>query len=60
MRLCLELNPKSVSAAVSTYVEHKTRQLSDQKNYDARTCEAVLQHLPLHGHVGGFPDMITC
>jgi hypothetical protein len=44
-RLCLELNPKSVSAAVSIYIEHKTRQLADQKNYDARTREAVLQHL---------------
>ena len=45
MRLCLELNPKFVSAAVSTYIEHKTRQLADQKNYDARTRDAVLQHL---------------
>jgi hypothetical protein len=45
MRLCLELNPKSVSAAVRTYIEHKTRQLADQKNYNARTREAVLQHL---------------
>jgi hypothetical protein len=45
MRLCLELNPKSVSAAVSTYIKHKTLQLADQKNYDARTREAVLQHL---------------
>jgi hypothetical protein len=45
MSLCLELNPKSVSAAVSTYIEHKTCQLADQKNYDARTREAVLQHL---------------
>ena len=45
MRLCLERNPKSVSAAVSTYIEHKTRQLADQKNYDARTRDAVLQHL---------------
>ncbi|CZR65327.1 related to vegetatible incompatibility protein HET-E-1 [Phialocephala subalpina] len=37
--------PKSVSAAVSTYIEHKARQLADQKNYDAKTREAVLQHL---------------
>jgi hypothetical protein len=42
MRLCLELNPKSVSAAVSTYIKHKTRQLADQKNYNARIREAVL------------------
>jgi hypothetical protein len=45
MRLCLELNPKSVSAAVSAYIEHKTLQLADQKHYDDRTREAVLQHL---------------
>lgn len=45
MTLCLELNPKSISAAVSTYIEHKTSQLADQKNYDARTREAVIQHL---------------
>ncbi|KAH9203855.1 HET-R [Leptodontidium sp. 2 PMI_412] len=45
MRLCLELNPKSVSAAVSTYVKYKTRQLADEKGYDDRTREAVLQHL---------------
>ncbi|OBT40309.1 hypothetical protein VE00_10431, partial [Pseudogymnoascus sp. WSF 3629] len=45
MRLCLELNPESVSAAVSTYIEHKTHQLADKKNYDARTRESVQQHL---------------
>ena len=45
MRLCLELNPKSVSAAVNTYIEHKTLQLADQKKYDDRTRVAVLQHL---------------
>ena len=45
MRLCLELNPKSVSAAVSTYIEHKTLQLADQKKYDERTRVAVLQYL---------------
>jgi hypothetical protein len=45
IRLCLELNPKSISAAVSTYIEHKTLQLADQKNYDDRTRVAVLQHL---------------
>jgi hypothetical protein len=45
MRLCLELNPKSISAAVSTYIKYKTHQLADEKHYDDRTCEAVLQHL---------------
>ncbi|KAH6694365.1 hypothetical protein BKA61DRAFT_564174 [Leptodontidium sp. MPI-SDFR-AT-0119] len=45
MRLCLELNQKSVSAAVGTYVKYKSRQLADEKGYDDRTREAVLQHL---------------
>ena len=45
LRLCLELNQKSVSAAVSTYIEHKTLQLADQKKYNDRTRVAVLQHL---------------
>ncbi|KAH6669998.1 hypothetical protein B0J14DRAFT_486233, partial [Halenospora varia] len=45
MRLCLELNPKSISVAVSTYIKHKTLQLAKQKKYDNRTQVAVLQHL---------------
>jgi hypothetical protein len=45
MRLCLELNPKSISAAVSTYIEHKTLQLAEQKKYNDKTLEAVRQHL---------------
>src|SRR5689334_23073451 len=45
MRLCLELNPKSISVAVSTYIKHKTLQLAKQKKYDDRTQVAVLQHL---------------
>ena len=45
MTLCLELNPESVSAAVHTYINHKTSQLAAKKRYDPRTREAVLQHL---------------
>ena len=45
IRLCLELNPKSVSAAVRTYIKYKTRQLADGKDYDDRTRDAVLQYL---------------
>jgi hypothetical protein len=45
VRLCLELNPKSISVAVNTYIKYKTRQLADEKHYDDRTREAVLQHL---------------
>ncbi|KAH6700670.1 NACHT domain-containing protein [Leptodontidium sp. MPI-SDFR-AT-0119] len=45
VRLCLELNQRSVSAAVSTYIEYKTRQLAERKKYDDMTRAAVQQHL---------------
>jgi hypothetical protein len=45
MRLCLELNPKSVSAAVGIYIKHKTLELTEQKKYDDRVRVAVLHHL---------------
>lgn len=45
VRLCLELNQQSVSAAVSIYIEHKTHQLANQKKYDSKTQVAVRQHL---------------
>ncbi|KAM0443818.1 hypothetical protein ACHAO4_010354, partial [Trichoderma viride] len=45
MRLCLELNEKSISAAVNAYIEHQVKQLAQRKNYDARTKDAVQRHL---------------
>jgi hypothetical protein len=45
MRLCLELNSKSISAAVSTYIKHKTLQLAEKNRYDDRTRVAVLERL---------------
>ncbi|PVH69914.1 HET-domain-containing protein [Cadophora sp. DSE1049] len=45
VRLCLELNQQSISAAVSTYIDYKTRQLAEQKKYDDKTRVAVQQHL---------------
>ncbi|RDW58852.1 hypothetical protein BP6252_13328 [Coleophoma cylindrospora] len=45
LRLDLELNTKSVSAAVSTYIQHKVTQLAQEKGYDGETQEAVLHHL---------------
>ncbi|GFP54349.1 vegetative incompatibility protein HET-E-1 [Trichoderma asperellum] len=45
MRLCLELNEKSISAAVNAYIEHQVKQLAQRKNYDARTNDAVQHHL---------------
>jgi hypothetical protein len=45
VRLCLELNAESVSAAVSIYIQHKVCQLAQDKKYDDRTRDAVLEHL---------------
>ena len=45
VRLCLELNAESVSAAVSIYIRHKVRQLAQEKKYDDKTRHAVLDHL---------------
>jgi len=45
VRLCLELNAESVSAAVSIYIQHEVCQLAQDKKYDDRTRDAVLEHL---------------
>jgi hypothetical protein len=45
VRLCLELNAESVSAAVHIYIEHKVRQLTQGKKYDDKTRDAVIEHL---------------
>jgi hypothetical protein len=45
MTLCLELNAESVSAAVSIYIRHKVHQLAQEKKYDDKTRDAVLDHL---------------
>jgi NACHT domain/Heterokaryon incompatibility protein (HET) len=50
VRLCLELNAESVSAAVSIYIQHKVRQLAQDKKYDERTRDAVLEHLSLNAN----------
>jgi hypothetical protein len=43
--LCLELNEKSVSAAVSIYIQHKVDQLAQLKKYDNKLRDAVHHHL---------------
>ena len=43
--LCLELNAESVSTAVSIYIQYKVLQLAQQKRYDDKTRDAVLDHL---------------
>jgi hypothetical protein len=50
VRLCLELNVESVSAAVSIYIRHKVSQLAQEKKYDDKTRDAVLDHLSLNAN----------
>ena len=45
IRLCLELNAKSVSTAVSIYIQHKVNGLAQRKKYNDRTRDAVLNYL---------------
>jgi hypothetical protein len=45
VRLSLELNAESVSAAVNIFIEHKVHQLAQEKKYDDKIQDAVLQHL---------------
>jgi hypothetical protein len=49
VRLCLELNAESVSAAVNIYIKHKVRELAQEKKYNDKTRDAVLNYLPLGG-----------
>ena len=45
VRLSLELNAESVSTAVRTFIEQKVSQLAQQKRYNERTRDSVLEHL---------------
>jgi hypothetical protein len=45
VRLCLELNEKSISTAVSIYIRHKVLWLTGLKKYDDKTRDAVHDHL---------------
>lgn len=45
VRLSLELNADSVSAAVSVFIQQKVRQLSQDKKYDDKTRDAVQYYL---------------
>jgi hypothetical protein len=49
-KLCLELNAESVSTAVRIFIQQKVLQLAQQKNYDDKTQDAVLEHLSLNAH----------
>lgn len=45
VELSLELNAESVSTAVSIFIEQKVSQLAQEKRYDKKTRDAVLEHL---------------
>jgi hypothetical protein len=45
VRLSLELNAESVSAAVGVFIQHKVSQLAQQKKYDKQTQDAVFARL---------------
>jgi hypothetical protein len=45
VRLSLELNTESVSAAVNIFIQHKVHQLVQEKKYNNEIQDAVLQHL---------------
>ncbi|KAF1952617.1 hypothetical protein CC80DRAFT_422011, partial [Byssothecium circinans] len=45
VRLSLELNAESVSAAVGVFIQQKVLRLSQDKKYDSKTREAVQHHL---------------
>ncbi|KAF1978729.1 NACHT-domain-containing protein [Bimuria novae-zelandiae CBS 107.79] len=49
-RLNLELNAKSVAAAVKTFIHQKVCQLAQEKRYTPEIQNAVLQHLTLNAN----------
>ncbi|KUJ06164.1 HET-domain-containing protein [Mollisia scopiformis] len=48
--MCLELNEKSVSAAVSTYIKSKVNWLAERQEYDIDTRDAVQRYLSSNAH----------
>jgi hypothetical protein len=50
VRLSLELNAESVSAAVTFFIQHKVCRLAQQKKYDEQTRGNVLRHLMLNAN----------
>ena len=50
VRLCLELNEKSVSAAVTTYIQFKVNWLAKRNRYDDNTRDAVQRYLSLNAN----------
>jgi hypothetical protein len=50
IKLCLELNTESVSAAVNTFIQHRVHQLAQEKKYDDKIQDAVLEYLRSNAH----------
>ena len=50
VRLCLELNEKSVSAAVTTYIQVKVGWLAKRNRYDNNTRDAIQRYLLLNAN----------
>ncbi|EMR91224.1 putative beta transducin-like protein [Botrytis cinerea BcDW1] len=50
LRLCLELNEKSISAAVATFIQFKVEWLATRNKYSNDTREAIQQHLMLNAN----------
>ncbi|KAM3066213.1 hypothetical protein ACMFMG_012117 [Clarireedia jacksonii] len=50
LRLCLELNEKSISAAVATFIQLKVEWLAIRNKYSNDTQKAVQQHLMLNAN----------
>jgi hypothetical protein len=50
VKVSLELNEKSISAAVKTYIEWKIEQLVEQKGYDNDTRDSVHRYLLLNAN----------
>ncbi|KAK6611209.1 vegetative incompatibility protein het-e-1 [Botrytis cinerea] len=50
LRLCLELNEKSISAAVATFIQLKVNRLATRNKYNNDTRKAIQQHLMLNAN----------
>jgi hypothetical protein len=50
MRLSLELNQKSVAAAIETYIQFKVDWLAERNRYSSETRESVLSYLSLNAN----------
>ena len=50
VRLSLELNERSVAAAIATYIQSKVDWLAERNKYNSDTCEAVQNYLSLNAN----------